>query len=85
MEKKNLYLVKSRAFRGYVVASDTDEAWKKFKEYLENLGINGNSYGCYSDREFQSVTIVATTDSVRPKSDTGTSYDDNNIDDILIL
>lgn len=81
----NLYLVKSRAFRGYVIASTADEAWNKFKDYLESLGTGSYSYGTHSDREFQSVTIVAKSDSSRPKTDTGTSYDDNNIDDVLIL
>lgn len=82
---KNLYLVKSRSFRSYVVASDTNEAWNKFKEWLESLGTGTYSYGCYSDREFASIEIVATTGVHSPKSASGTKYDDINKDDKIIL
>ena len=84
-ETKNLYLVKSRSFRSYVVASDTNEAWVKFKAWLESLGSGTYDYGFSSDREFASIELVATTGAHTPKSASGTNFDDRNKDDKIIL
>lgn len=77
---QNLYLVKSRAFRSYVIAENTDEAWKKFKSWLEE-----KDYGYYWDRDFQSIEIIASADSNFPKSESGVHYDDKNKTDMLFL
>jgi len=79
----NLYLVKTRSFRAYVVASGTDIAYRKFRELLDK-----RDYGFTSDREFASVELVAATGShgfETPKSDSGCSFDDSRKDDLLIL
>lgn len=80
MTNKKLYLVKSRAFRAYVVAESADGAWEKFESWLKE-----NDYGCYTDCDFDSVEIVAKTDAYSPKSNTGTSFDDSRKDDMLFL
>ena len=77
---KNLYLVKSRGFRAYVVAENTNEAWAKFSSWLAE-----KDYGFLSDRDFESIEIVAKTDELSPKSNTGTSFDDSRKDDLLFL
>lgn len=79
----NLYLVKTRSFRAYVVASGTDIAYKKFRELLDR-----RDYGFSSDREFASVELVAVTGSPgfeSPRSDSGCSFDDLRKDDLLLL
>ncbi len=84
MEEK-LYLVKSKGFRAYVVATDTNQAWNKFKEWIDGLGVGGDGYGWYWEREFESIEIVANANEHTPKSKDGLSYDDRNKDDKLIL
>lgn len=85
MEKGSLYLVKTMAFRGYVVAKDLNEAWEKFKNYLENLGVGGNKYGTYDERQLDSISIIATTEAHKPKSSMGTNYDDKDSYDVLVV
>ena len=84
-QKEKLYLVKSKGFRGYVVAVDTNTAWEKFKNYLESLGLGSYSYGTYEERKFDSIQIVADSNAYKPKTATGMAYDDTYIDDILVL
>lgn len=76
----NLYLVKSRGFRAYVVADTTDEAWNKFSSWLKE-----HDYGFYADRDFESVTIIASTKQTSPKTNSGMSFDDSRQDDLLFL
>lgn len=85
IEKQKLYLVKSKGFRGYVVAMDTNTAWEKFKNYLDSLGLGGCSYGTYEERRFDSIQIVADSDAYKPKTANGMAYDDAYIDDVLIV
>ncbi len=78
-----LYLVKTRAFRAYVTAENTDKAYKIFREVLD-----GRNYGSYSDRELSSVEVVANTGSPgfeTPKSKEGFGFDDERKYDLLIL
>ena len=78
-----LYLVKTRAFRAYVTAENTDQAYKMFREVLDE-----RDYGCYSDRELFSVEVVANTGSPgfeTPKSKEGFGFDDERKYDLLIL
>ncbi len=79
-EIQNLYFVKSRGFRAYVVATDTDSAWEKFKKWLDE-----KDYGYYWDREFQSIELIATDGHSSPKSDTGTDFEDSRKDDLLFV
>lgn len=79
----NLYLVKTRSFRAYVVASGTDIAYQKFRELLDR-----RDYGYSSDRDFASVELVAATGGKgyeSPRSDCGCAFDDSRKDDLLIL
>ena len=76
----NLYLVRSRGFRAYVVSENTEGAWNKFSTWLKE-----HEYGCYFERDFNSIEIVARSDAYSPKTNTGTSYDDGNRDDLLFL
>lgn len=86
MEKKeNLYLVKTQAFRGYVVACDLNEAWDKFKNYLDSLGIGNMTYGTFDERKFSSIEQIADSDSRHPKSVCGNCFDDKNKYDVLVL
>lgn len=78
-----LYLVKTRAFRAYVTAENTDKAYKMFREVLDK-----RDYGYYWDRELVSVEVVADTGSPgfeRPKSSEGDGFDDERRYDLLIL
>lgn len=77
---RNLYLVKSRGFRSYVVAENTEEAWQKFSSWLKE-----KEYGFYADRDFESIEIVAKEDEHSPKSNTGMSFDDSRQDDKLFF
>jgi hypothetical protein len=79
MANSNLYLVKSRGFRAYVVAEDTEQAWSKFSNWLIV-----HDYGFYCDRDFDSVEIVA-RESGTPKTKSGCSFDDTRKDDMLFL
>lgn len=78
--KKKLYLVKSRGFRAYVVAEDTNSAWEKFKAWLDC-----NDYGYFWDRDFGSIELVASEDTHSLKTESGNSFDDNRKDDKLFL
>lgn len=84
MEEK-LYLVKSRGYRAYVVAKDPTEAWDKFKEWLDGLGVGGEGYGWFWEREFDSVEIVAEADALSPKTANANAWDDKQKNDKLIL
>lgn len=84
MEEK-LYLVKSKGFRAYVVATDTNQAWNKFKEWIDGLGVGGDGYGWSWEREFKSVEIVADANARSPKTTEGTAWDDRDKNDKLIL
>lgn len=75
----NLYLVKTRGFKAYVVGKDTNSAIEKFKRYLDD-----RDYGYYWDRDFQSIELVAST-SKGPKTATGTAFDDSRTDDLLLI
>jgi len=79
-EIKNLYLVKTRGFRAYVIADSTDKAIDKFKKWLEM-----EDYGYYWDRDFESIELVATNSKNSPKTCTGTSFDDSRKDDLLLI
>jgi len=75
----NLYLVKTRGFKAYVVGKDPNSAIEKFKRYLDD-----RDYGYYWDRDFQSIELVAST-SKGPKTATGTAFDDSRTDDLLLI
>jgi len=77
----NLYLVKTKAFRAYVVAETTDDAWNKFKTWLEA----NDGYGFINDRNLDSITVVASMSAYRPLSSGGTNWDDRNVYDMLFL
>ncbi len=75
-----LYLVKSKGFRSYVVAENTEKAWDKMHSWLEE-----HDYGYYWDREFASIELIASKSSTSPKSDSGLNYDDLKKTDILFV
>lgn len=75
----NLYLVKTRGFRAYVVGKDTNSAIDNFKRYLDD-----RDYGYYWSRDFQSIELIA-SNSKGPKSENGSSFDDMRTDDFLIV
>ena len=79
-ETKNLYLVKTRDFRAYVVATDTEKACEKFKKWLDD-----KNYGYYWARDFQSVEIIASTSETTPKTSNGVAFEDSRQDDMLFL
>ena len=74
-----LYLVKTKSYRAYVVAKDTDEAYNKFREYLDK-----KDYGWRWERDLASIEVVA-SESDSPKTAMGMSYDDEKKNDLLIL
>ena len=80
MSYYKLFLVKSRGFRAYVVAENTEKAWEKFKNWLEE-----HSYGCYWERDFQSIELVARDGACSPKTNIGATTDDEAKDDMLFL
>ena len=79
-EIKNLYLVKTRGFRAYVIANSTDKAIIKFKQWLDE-----NDYGYYWDRDFQSIELIASNSEHSPKSESGVRFDDSHQDDMLMI
>ena len=79
-EIKNLYLVKTRGFRAYVIADNTDKAIDKFKRWLDE-----KDYGYYWDRDFQSIELVASNTEHSPKSESGVRFDDQHQDDMLLI
>jgi len=80
-EIKNLYLVKTKSFRAYVIAETTDEAWEKFKSWLEK----GDGYGFLGDRNLDSIEMIASTSSYKPKSNGGDGWDEYKWYDMLFL
>ena len=79
-ETKYLFLVKSKGFRAYVVAENTDKAWEKFHTWLEE-----KDYGYYWERNFQSVELVASAGGGSPKSAEGVAIDDRGKADMIFL
>lgn len=78
-ERVNLYMIKTRGFRAYVVGKDTESAIARFKQYLDE-----RDYGYYWNRDFQSITLVA-SNATGPKTDSGNAFDDSHTDDLLLL
>ena len=79
-EKQNLYLVKTRSYRSYVVATSPNEAWETFKNYLENIK---GGYGFSNDRLLESIEVIAAEETRYPISNTR-GYGENGYD-LLIL
>lgn len=75
-----LYLVRTISFRAYVVAPDTEIAFRKFQKWLEE-----NDYGYFWDRNLASIEVVAETTSHSPKSADGNRFDDGRQNDKLFI
>lgn len=78
-ETVNLYMIKTRGFRAYVVGRNTQAAISRFRQYLDEA-----DYGYYWERDFQSIELVASNIS-RPKTATGNAFDDARKDDLLLV
>lgn len=79
MEKeKNLYLIKTKSYQAYAIAEDMNTAWNMFKTYLEK----GDGYGFSSDRNLDSIQLIASTSAYHPK--TCTLFDYKDIDMLFL-
>jgi len=81
MEKeKNLYLIKTKSYQAYVIAEDMNAAWNMFKTYLEK----GDGYGFSSDRNLDSIQLIASTSAYHPKASSLSLSDYKDIDMLFL-
>lgn len=69
--KKTLYLVKTSAYRAYVIASTPNDAWNIFSKWLNR----GDGYGFTSDRLLVSIEVIASESAYCPLPQSGCAFD----------